>query len=296
MTDPIIKARLGSQFEEYVKYHAEEARAWHRQEAGINPENKYNLPSEVHEEFLDNRRELHLEYGAENSDPYIIKVDDTNNCSYCYHKMDKGYAYAHLISTGGLVHMSHDHNESLVHDISCHDWTDGVRLIGIQAGDNEKLNVFTGPDAHQLLRRYWKELCEPIAEPGLLGFCRIIDFGNMPFTSYQKVGNVMDTCEPEYLVTTSKKIGKPVQFRTTVGGYHGYCKYHINEMKAIAPPAANAYRFISEVENEWHDGNPTHQTVMVQFYCAEADTSQRLIRASKLARDYDTMMKLLQKK
>ena len=105
----------------------------------------------------------------------------------------------------------------------------------------------------------------------------------------------MDTWEPEYVVTSAKEIGEPVLFRTTVGGYHGFFKFAANEVKTIAPPNANAYCFVSEPQNEWHDGNPTHQTCMVQFYHIEADTTKRMRRSEQLAHDYEMMMKLVEK-
>lgn len=117
--------------------------------------------------------------------------------------------------------------------------------------------------------------------------------GEQWFTQYPKKGARMDTWEPEYVVNSAKKVGKPITFRTTVGGYHGFFKFATNEVKAIAPSTANAYYFVSEPQNEWHDGNPTHQTCMVQFYQIEVDSTKRMRRSEQLAHDYETMMKLV---
>ena len=105
----------------------------------------------------------------------------------------------------------------------------------------------------------------------------------------------MDTWEPEYVVTSMQKVREPVLFRTTVGGYHGFFKFGTKEVQAIAPAGANAYYFVTDPVNEWNDGNPTHQTAMVQFYSITADTTKRVTRSDTLAHDYETLMKLVRK-
>ncbi|MEZ4103201.1 MAG: hypothetical protein R3B55_01385 [Candidatus Paceibacterota bacterium] len=110
------------------------------------------------------------------------------------------------------------------------------------------------------------------------------------FTEVSKVGDGMDSGEPEYPVTSVDTVGEPILFRTTIGGYHGFFKYAVNEVKAIAPPNANAYYLVGDPQIEGE-----HHTCMVQFYRIEADTSKRLMQADKLARDYDLMMDLMEK-
>ena len=299
MTDPVLKARFGPQAEQYVEAHTAAARMWHREQAGLNPENKYNLPN--HGQFLDRRRSQHVRDGAEGSDPYIITVDDAANCCYTFgpehgHRpIEEGYAIAHLISTGCLCNLHHEGNESLVLDVSCHEWWNGVRVVGIQAGGSIRSGLNKGPDAYNLLRKYWRDLLVSVKKQEEVGFRGLVQIGKQWFTQYPKSGERMDTWEPEFVVTSMKKIGNPIVFRTTVGGYHGFFKFGVNEVQAIAPPNANAYFFVGEPQNEWHDGNPTHQTCEVQFYRIEADTSKRMIRADKLVHDYDTMMKLVAK-
>ncbi|MEI6835683.1 MAG: hypothetical protein WCK59_02520 [Candidatus Falkowbacteria bacterium] len=292
-SDPVLNARFGPQCQEYIQRHTAEARAWHREQAGLDPENKYNFPEEKHQRFVDNRRELHLVYGAENSNPYIIGVKDESNCSYKHQPIEKGYALAHLISTSGLCHLHHENKESLVLDVSCHSWSDGTRLVGIKAGGGDNITIYDGPDPDQLLKRYWSKLWQPVSEHSSAGFCRLVNIGSQHFAQYQKNGNEVDNSEPEYMVKTMEKIGEPVLFRTEILGYYGFFRYDVNAVKAIAPPMANAYKFTTNSENEWHDGNPTHQTAMVQFYKIEADTTKRLIRVDQLARDYHLMMNFL---
>jgi len=300
MTDPVLKARFGPEAEKYVLAHTEHARAWHREQAGIDPENKYSLPN--YDEFLDRRRRQHHEGGAENSDPYIIKVGDASNCCYTFgpqygHRpIEDGYAIAHLVSTGRLCHLSHENGESLTLDVACHEWWNGVRLVGIKPGGSIRSGIGTGPDAYKLLREHWQDLLSPIETVEHVGFRGLVQVGEQWFTQYSKKGECTDTWEPEYVVTSIEKVGDPVLFRTTVGGYHGFFKFGINEVEAIAPPNANAYFFVGEPENEWNDGNPTHQTCSVQFFHIEVDDSERLIHSDQLCHDYDTMMKLMAKK
>ncbi len=79
LMDPILKARFGSRTEEYVQAHAEHARRWHREQAGLNPNNRYQLPDNDgrHEEMM---RLGHQLQGAEGSDPYILDVNGASNC------------------------------------------------------------------------------------------------------------------------------------------------------------------------------------------------------------------------
>jgi hypothetical protein len=298
MTDPLVRARFGPEAERYVQVHTAHARAWHRQEAGFEPENTYKLPN--WDQHLDRRSAMHMKYGAEGSDPFILQLDGAANCSYgCpkygYRKIEDGYAVAHLVSTGRLVNLQHDGNESLTLDVSCHEWWNGVRIVGIQAGGNIRSGLHRGPDAHALLRKHWPDLLVLMDKPEEIGFRALMKIGDQWFTQFPKEGERMDTWEPEYVVTSSEEIGTPVQFRTTVGGYHGFFKFGTNEVQAIAPPGANAYHFVSDPQIEWNEGNPTHHTCMVQFCRITADTTKRMVRSATLAHDFTTLTKLVQK-
>lgn len=302
--DPVVKARLGTLSDQYLRAHAEHARAWHREQAGFDPINKYAFELKAHLSYIDRRRKQHYRDGAEYSDPYILRLESASNYwYYCggssdehlFREIENGCAVAHLISTGRLCNMHHEGNESLVNDVGCHEWSNGVRFAAVQVGQSFKDGIQDGPDAHSLLRKHWRELLEPVKKPGEAGFRALVQVGSQWFTQYPKVGACMDSWEPEHVVTSMKAVGEPVLFRTEIGGYHGFFKFGTNEVKAIAPSGVNAYFFVSEPEIEWHDGNPTHHTCMVQFYRITSDRSQRLMKADKLARNYEKMMKLLGK-
>lgn len=105
----------------------------------------------------------------------------------------------------------------------------------------------------------------------------------------------MDTGEAEYRVTSLESIGNPILFRTTIGGYHGFYKYGIQEVNVLAPPSANAYYFVSEPEIESADGDAKYHIATIQFCCVNIDNTQRLMRQDQLAHDFDLMMSLLMK-
>jgi hypothetical protein len=300
LTDPVLKARFGYAAEKVILAHTEHARAWHREQAGIDPENKYKRPEADHKLFLDDRRRKHMINSADDSDPFIIQVDGAANCSYGhvergFRKLEPGYALGHLVSTGCLSHMHHEGNESLTLDVSCHEWWNGVRLVGVPATTDIRSGIRSGPDAYKLLRKHWRDLFASVKEEETVGFRALVKLDDQWFTQYPKEGARMDNWEPEYKVTSLEEISEPVLFRTTVGGYHGFFKYGINEVQAIAPPNANAYYPVGEIGMEWKDGNPTHHTVMVQFCQVKADASKRMIRADAIAHNYDLLMELAKK-
>ena len=299
LTDPVLLARFGPQADEYVRAHAAHARAWHREQAGIDPEDTGNTPPAIQQCYLDRRRTQHRRDGEPDSDPYIIQLGDANNCSYSGSRCripEKGLAIAHLVATGRLAHVSHEGNESLVLDVSCHEWSNGVRLVAMQRGGSVRSGIKAGPDASKLLLQHWRELLLPVTKSESIGFRALVKVGDQWFTQYPKKGERMDTWEPEYVVKTMEKIGTPILFRTTVGGgYYGFFRFGINEVQAIAGPSANAYVFVSDPQIEWNGGNPTHHTAMAQFYRIEVDTTKRLMRSDDLCHDYETMMRLLQK-
>lgn len=287
LTDPVLRARFGELAEDYVKAHTKAARMWHRNQAGIDP--GINYPYHDTLTYTQHERD-----GAENSDPYILKVDGAGNCCYFfgsrhgYRKIEEGMAIAHLLSTGCLCHIHYEGNESLTLDVGCHEWWNGVRFVGIRASEGNCLGLQQGPDAHKLLRNNWRNLLLPAERQENIGFCALVKLGKQWFTQYPKIGERMDTHEPEFAVTSAKKVGEPVLFRTASSGSGMFFKFGIKEVQAIAPSRANAYFFCGEPRRD--SGGHVCE---VQFYRIEADTSARLMTAEKLSRDFDLMMDLL---
>lgn len=268
--EPLLLARLGPRAEEYIEHHRQMAMEYHRREHGMD-----------------------IEY------PYIITMEDPGNCHYAvggfsnhpliYPYLDKGDgALAHLLSTGALTNLHHQSQyrvSSLANDIGCHEWWNGVRLLGIR-GNGRVENVHPGVGSvHQMVKRHWEQLMSP-ADSGPIGFRALVQFPDGTwFTQYEKSGARMDTGEGEYRVTEIEQIGKPVRFSTPSYG-SPFFKYDIQEVQQLKPTTANAYVFSSDPEAM----GETHQAD-VQFYRIKVDTSQRLMRPQQLENDFDLLMK-----
>ncbi len=280
LQNPLIKARLGPDWERYLLLHGVYARQYHREQGH-----------------------------GDVQDPYIVHCGDASNCGYgsydprtgvleSYRLDQDGLPLAHLLSTGALFTVSHEHSRvpSLCNDVGAHEWWNGVRLLAIQAGGTMD-SVHPGIDVDSAVRRHWKELMREVSQSATGdGFYALteIDAGTL-FTQYPKAGARMDTHEPEFLVTSAERVHKgPKTFSTTIGGYHGFFKYGIKEVQAIAPRGANAYYLPGEVGIVWKDGNPVRHVTHIQFYSVKVDTTKRLIRASELRENFELMMRLIE--
>jgi hypothetical protein len=297
--DPLIRARLGSRAEEYIRKHKALAKEWHLRQAEIVPENKYKAPAHEHRKYVAHRKWMHRLAGI--GHPHILEMEGPSNCWYGHRNDDTGVfeptlerrgggPFAHLLSINGLVNMHYQgERESLVSEVSCHEWSNGVRLVGAQH-KKRIVNIHRGADTHELLDMYWRELMNPVGSPTEVGFRPLVQLGDTWFTQYPKMGDGLDTHAPEFQVTDIVSIGEPVIFRTEVLGYYGLFKYDIRGIQALAPRLANAYT-VNDPELE----SDKVQRATVQFYNVNVDTSQRLIRAEQLANDYETMMRLVEK-
>ncbi|MGV8151882.1 MAG: hypothetical protein ACP5OG_02280 [Candidatus Nanoarchaeia archaeon] len=285
-SDPLLKARFGKECSLFLDYYKELACKWHLEQAEINPENRYNLSN--YNGYLDKRRKNHLKFANENSIPYIIKLGDACNCSYTNFPLNNNEALAHLLAIGNLVNLHHDNNESLVFDIDCHEWSNSNRFLGIPKNCSLEDGVFKGPDAYNLLKKYWQRLLIPASVKSKLRFCKIMSIGKQWFVEYPKVGARMDTWEIQYPVLSIEKIGNPVVFSTSGGKGTFFFKYDIKEVKTIAPRSANAYYTLGDC---WQTKKENH--VKVQFCKVEFDSTKRIMRKDDLEKDYDLLMELL---
>ncbi|MDE2311751.1 MAG: hypothetical protein KGJ93_01505 [Patescibacteria group bacterium] len=312
LCDPLLEARLGPRAEEYILYHGQLAREWHGWQKTFYPLEKlrHSLDFKNHLRWQHYRRQMHKRAARQYSDPFIIQNEDASNCPYVIwdnpqtrtwktHYLDKdGLPIAHLISTGSLHHVSHSANgqnhESFVIDISCHEWYNGVRLVGVQ-GEGMVKNIQLGPDPDQLLRQHWQKLMKPVTKSVFpAGFFTLMKFGGQYFTMYSKEGESMDTWAPEFMVTKMEPVEDgPNMFRTTIGGgYPLFFRYGINEVQKIAPAGANAYLFTGEPEMDGQE----HHKCPIAFYRVEPDTTQRVMKSKELGKNYQLMMSLMTNK
>lgn len=225
----------------------------------------------------------------------LIHHEDANNCSYKYVKLEDGFAVAHLISIGNLQNVIQGRESSLRTDISCHEWSNGNRFVGIRK--DTKLDRFdNNVDGRNLLKQNWQQLMIPVEVPIYPGAVRrIISFSDQEFTEYPKKGSCLNTGEPEFLVISKEPIGQPVDFQTTTGGSDFFFRYEQREVSVLAPPESNTYSFVDEIGTIYINNKPTFHTNKIQFYRAKIDYSQRLMRADQLARDYDKVIELIDK-
>jgi hypothetical protein len=297
LDNPLLLARMGPRAKEFIARYKEIAKSWHQEQYQVDPENNYGFSEPDHERFLARRRHTHL---VDRWNPYIIFCEGASNCSYGYirdgrfqTRLEADEVYAHLISISSLQHMHHDGHESLVTDVGCHEWWNGVRLVGVPQGARMS-SLREGPESMlALVKKHWAKLLQPVPEPVSPGMRRLIRVGDKFFTEYPKRGATMDTGEPEYRVVEKEKIGLPVPFETEIGGYEVFYRYDISEVRAIAPPGANAYESVGEVEIVYEAGSPKRHRVKLQFYRVTVDASARVRRPDDLAKDYETIMSVL---
>jgi hypothetical protein len=120
----------------------------------------------------------------------------------------------------------------------------------------------------------------------------LTEIGEQWFTQYPKAGDRLDTGEPKFRVTKLEKIGEPVTFRTTVGGYYGWMKYDIQEVRVIAPKGANAYYLAGDIQIISTGGNPEFHEVPIQFCKADVDYSQRILQDKELSSDLPRILRI----
>lgn len=305
--ESLWQARLGPRWKQYVDRHTEEARRWHAKTAGVPPENRYGLPD--HDQYCDRIRRMHLDCATEGKkQPCILTMDGANNCPYSDERLFrsvlgrvKDTAIGHLLAIGQLVHSHHEYyvsnyeereqRTSLASDVDCHEWSNGVRLVGVRADGPMRMGRGM-PLFSSLVKDSLDDIMVSYAAPPSVDFWHLVSLGGHVFTDVPKSGDGMDRCVPEFHVTAVRELGKG-QFRTTIGGYHGFLKYSVDEVKRVAPPEANAY-VVEDFEIECTDGNPSHHLVSVTFFAATVDASRRVLRQSEIDANDELVMKLLE--
>lgn len=288
--DLLLHARLGGEerAHDYVLHHARHAEAWHEQQLTFDPANRHGMSSPHWGDYVVRRR---LEHLLDRSNPFVIKVGDASNCWYMRYPIEEGLAVAHLLTSSALVNLHHEGHESLASDIHSHEWTNGCRFVAVPDGA-DLVPIHPGWNSWRMIEEHWESLMVPLPRRARTGIRPLMKLGDTWFTQYPARGHSMATWEAEFQVTEVEPIGKPVEFRTEIHGYYGLFRYDVQDVKAIAPPNANAF-LVTDPEPVWQDGNPTHHKATVQFYLIKADTSRRLRRQQDLEGDFETQMRLL---
>ena len=116
-------------------------------------------------------------------------------------------------------------------------------------------------------------------------FYSLMSLGDQYFAQYEKDGDSMDIFEAKFPVTSIKKIGGQVSFRTQIHG-SPFLKYHIDEVKKVCPQGANSYEIIGEVSpGDWVN-------VPIQFYYTTLDNTKRIMMVSEVLKNKELLFEL----
>lgn len=271
--DPLLLARLGPRAHEYIDRHASYARQYQQMKSA--PFTKESM-----------RRAI--------EDPFVLDVGDANNLPYWCRDIEDGHAFAHLLVLTTIMQVHHQGGPlppSWACNVHCHEWGDGVRLLGVRPGSTG--HVAEGPDPRNLLRSRWRDLLEPTDpehRPG--AFFVLIQMPDKTwFTQVPKKGARADTYEPEFQVTSIEKIGEPRAFYTNSNYPVPIFRYDLREAKGVLPDGVNAYALVGDPARL--DDGTSRETCLVQGYRVTIDHTKRLTRESALANNYDRMMELM---
>lgn len=253
LIDPLLKELLGSEVEMFIEKHFQVSRDYaiaERKEAGAE---KKILKLEIKDRYGWN---LFSETKCDFPDKNPIGLFLTLGCPSHFSNRDLS------VSTEIRV------NESLNYG----------RFVVLNDPMADILDINFDPTKH------WKKCLRKFK--GLVPdfFC-LIKRGNKYFTEYPKKGNRLDTGEAMFEVLEWKKIGGQIFFETPTYG-SPFLKYHIDEVKAIAPAGANAYTICGEVD-------PAEiAKVPVQFFKVRVITESRILSEKEVMSSLSLLMRI----
>lgn len=297
--DPLVRARLGKKWENYLKRHLRFAREWHLEQLGTDPENRYNLSGWGI--YLNRRREAHLNYSEIGSDPPLITMAAADNCPYGTTPTDEeryashgrrliwplerdGLPIAHLLSISQLSH-TRFHGEScgnLVCDVGGHGWWSGVRFIGIRGSDPVTDNKEGLTSLWSNFSELWPKLLVSNTSRETPVLYQLVKRGDQWFTEEKG-----DMC---FVVTSIEPAGEEKTFRVSTTGHPVFFRHEIDQVVAYTPDGANAYHFPDFHERariEYRDGDAEFHVAPIQFYKVKVDLSQRMLTTEELENDLE---------
>lgn len=277
--EPLMQARLGRRWREYIETHHRIAMQARRED---DPAGR--MPSPII---------LQMEASSPCYYPHLVQHPEVH-----WDVASGEAAFAHLLVMGGLMNMNQQHRPdgryypSLCSGTDMHGWTNGTRIVGVRAGRISG-DIHPGPsDLGAKMRKHWERIAVPVKNPERRrdDFFRLRD--GRAFTCYQSRGKELQSSEPEFKVLKAERIGKPMEFRTKIEGYHGIFRYDVRDVRRMAPGGANAFTF-GEPKIAPNDGDPKEHVCPVTFYKAEVDVSRRIPREGEIRRDFDLTMSLV---
>jgi hypothetical protein len=276
--DPLVRARLGSRTEEYLKRHHQEALAW------AGEEDEAISKGEIEHYGIKRTRPIGTERYK------IIQVGDPNNSGYRFRTPDEA-PLAHYLTIEQLMLRNGD---SLHSGIDCREsGTGAARVVGIRGGEPiDDIAPSIRIDRHVIVKHLDRFLKPVEGERQLPPLFRLSKAGETWFTQYGKEGSRLDTGQLEYVVRGLEPVpAQAKEFWTRWGGYYGFFKYDVEEVQALAPEGANAYRFTGEPRIE----GPNH-IAPIEFYRADVDTTRFIPQREELEADFDTLIWLVSQK
>lgn len=276
--DPWFKARIGPRWEEFLEAHVKADALFGESQAKVrHMEKTAKFPPLFEMGGPRNEASYGLREWNDNPRRTFEMVNDW---------LDAGMALAHLLAVGQVMksHIPEYRPRPVLNtDLSVHSDGNGSRFVGMPEGTTAD---FTEVDGRSILAKHWRDLMVP-AEGKPSRLRHLMEYGDGWFAQTLKTGESMDTGVPEHPVKSMREIG-PGVFRTKIGGYHGFLRYGLSEVEAIAPPEANAYvvgdaRIVDDYK--YHE-------VPVTFYKAEIDHSRRLLTTDEIEADADLATKL----
>ena len=133
--------------------------------------------------------------------------------------------------------------------------------------------------------KQWKKCLVPAEEKFNNDFFSLTGDKKL-FVEYPKPidGSYMDTGEIMFPLSNVKKVGEPTTF--TTDNCRFFLKYHIDEVRKVAPVGANAYKICGDVS----PGDLVE--VPVQFYTVTPITDKRILKRGEVMDNLDLLLEI----
>jgi len=256
LRDPVLRALFGVETEEYVAKHLEISTAY-----AIEGHKEVNAGEKIFEFGLRDRYGWHVFTESKGNFPDEQPIG--------------------LFLTFGNPSHYANHDLSISTEIRTHEDLGYARFVVLNSENGVSDDIM---DVDFNSKKHWKQ-CLVKSEEVVPDFFILSEKDKQLFTVYPKDGNRMDDDQIMFKVTHSKRIGKPTSFKTLTYG-SPFLKYHIDEVKVIAPVGANAYMICGDI------APGEIATVPVKFYKVEIDQALRVLRDEEVINDLPLLLKI----
>lgn len=252
-------------------------------------ESLLSIDTESYKAFLNKCYEISKDFAAEQQKEegsaekiLELSIEDSHGCSLYnpYNKSipfpDKPIAFMFLFQRPSFYG---NHDLSVSTELHSYESLGYAQFVVLNDINDKMIDLVFDPIKH------WDKCLVPNDEKFDETFFMLTDTSKK-FAVYPKRtdGSYMDTGAPMFPVVEIEKIGKPTSFTTNDCMF--FLKYHIDEVRKIAPEGANSYVIIGDVQ-----GRGT-VNVPVQFYKTKLDTTNRILRSKEVIDDLDLLLKI----